>query len=119
MKFLNGSNTLMRKAGENSPKKLVHYALEPGSAAVSAASFGAMPAGRRRSQAHDGTSIARSRAFTIIEIAICLGIIGFALVAIIAALPKGLDVQKRNREETIVGQDAGVWMNALRSGAQG
>src|SRR6185437_9786637 len=43
----------------------------------------------------------------------------FALVAIIAALPRGLDVQKRNREETIIGQDASVWMSALRSGAQG
>jgi len=61
----------------------------------------------------------RARAFTIIEIAICLGIIGFALVAIIAALPRGLDVQKQNREETIIGQDAQVWMNALRSGARG
>jgi type II secretory pathway pseudopilin PulG len=59
------------------------------------------------------------RGFTIIEIAICLGIIGFALVAIIAALPRGLDVQKRNRQETIVGQDAEVWMNLLRGGAKG
>lgn len=59
------------------------------------------------------------RAFTIIEIAICLGIIGFALVAIIAVLPRGLDVQKRNRQETIIGQDADVWMSALRGGARG
>ena len=59
------------------------------------------------------------RAFTIIEIALCLGIIGFALVAIIAVLPRGLDVQKRNREETIIGQDAEVWMSALRNGAHG
>jgi type II secretory pathway pseudopilin PulG len=59
------------------------------------------------------------RAFTIIEIALCLGIIGFALVAIIAVLPRGLDVQRRNREETIVGQDAEVWLNAIRNGAQG
>jgi type II secretory pathway pseudopilin PulG len=58
-------------------------------------------------------------AFTIIEIALCLGIIGFALVAIIAVLPRGLDVQKRNREETIIGQDAEVWMSAIRSGARG
>jgi len=62
---------------------------------------------------------ARPRAFTIIEIAICLGIIGFALVAIIAVLPRGLDVQKRNREETIIGQDSEVWMNVLRNGARG
>jgi type II secretory pathway pseudopilin PulG len=62
---------------------------------------------------------ARPRAFTIIEIAICLGIIGFALVAIIAVLPRGMDVQKRNREETIIGQDAEVWMNLLRNGSMG
>jgi len=62
---------------------------------------------------------AASRGFTIIEIALCLGIIGFALVAIIAVLPRGLDVQKRNREETIIGQDADVWMNTLRSGTHG
>jgi type II secretory pathway pseudopilin PulG len=62
---------------------------------------------------------AAPRAFTIIEIALCLGIIGFALVAIIAVLPRGLDVQKRNREETIIGQDASVWMNAIRNGARG
>jgi type II secretory pathway pseudopilin PulG len=59
------------------------------------------------------------RAFTIIEIALCLGIIGFALIAIIAVLPRGLDVQKRNREETIIGQDAEVWMSAIRSGSRG
>jgi len=59
------------------------------------------------------------RAFTIIEIALCLGIIGFALVAIIAALPRGLDVQKRNREETIIGHDADIWMSAIRSGSRG
>lgn len=58
-------------------------------------------------------------AFTIIEIALCLGIIGFALVAIIGALPTGLNVQKVNREQTIIGQDAMVWMDALRSGALG
>jgi type II secretory pathway pseudopilin PulG len=58
-------------------------------------------------------------AFTIIEIALCLGIIGFALVAIIAVLPRGLDVQKKNREETIIGGDAEVWMSTLRGGARG
>jgi prepilin-type N-terminal cleavage/methylation domain-containing protein len=57
--------------------------------------------------------------FTMIEIALCLAIIGFALVAIIAVLPRGLDVEKKNREETIIGQDAQVWMDTIRSGAQG
>lgn len=55
----------------------------------------------------------------MIEIALCLAIIGFALVAIIAVLPRGLDVEKKNREDTIIGQDAQVWMDAIRSGAEG
>ncbi len=58
-------------------------------------------------------------AFTMIEIALCLAIIGFALVAIIGVLPTGLGVQKDNREETIINQDAAVWMDAIRNGAQG
>lgn len=61
----------------------------------------------------------RQSGFTMIEIAICLAIIGFALVAIIGVLPSGLDVQKNNREETIIDQDAQIWMDAIRNGAQG
>ena len=51
----------------------------------------------------------------MIEIALCLAIIGFALVAIIGVLPTGLNVQKDNREETIINQDAAVWMDAVRT----
>ena len=58
-------------------------------------------------------------AFTMVEIALCLAIIGFALVAIIGALPWGLGVQKENREETIVTQDANYFMEAIRNGARG
>jgi len=64
-------------------------------------------------------SSAGTRAFTMIEIALCLAIIGFALVAIIGVLPTGMGVQKDNREETIIDQDATVWMDAIRNGAQG
>jgi hypothetical protein len=46
-------------------------------------------------------------AFTMVEIAISLAVIGFALVAIIGVLPRGLRVQRENREETIINQDAG------------
>ena len=60
-----------------------------------------------------------SQAFTMIEIAVSLAIIGFALVAIIGVLPIGMNVQKDNREETIINQDATVLMDAIRSGAQG
>jgi prepilin-type N-terminal cleavage/methylation domain-containing protein len=55
--------------------------------------------------------------FTMIEIAISLAIIGIALVAIIGVLPLGVNVQKDNREETIINQDATVLMEAIRSGA--
>ena len=55
----------------------------------------------------------------MIEIAIALGVIGFALVAIIGILPLGLNVQRDNRAETIVNQDATYWLEAIRSGAQG
>ena len=59
------------------------------------------------------------QAFTMIEIAISLAVIGFALVAIIGILPIGMNVQKENRQETIITQDAGVFMDAIRNGAQG
>jgi hypothetical protein len=53
----------------------------------------------------------------MIEIAISIGVIGFALVAIIGILPAGLNVQKDNREDTIVNQDANFFMQAIRDGA--
>jgi type II secretory pathway pseudopilin PulG len=67
------------------------------------------PANHRRSAA----------AFTMIEIAISLAVIGFALVAIISILPIGMSAQKSNREKTIITQDANVFMDAIRYGQQG
>ena len=58
-------------------------------------------------------------AFTMVEIALCLAIVGFALVAIIGVLPAGLNVQKENREDTILNQDSTVWLDAIRSGSFG
>jgi type II secretory pathway pseudopilin PulG len=55
----------------------------------------------------------------MIEIAICLAVIGFALVAIIGVLPIGMNVQKDNRQETIINQDASVFLDAIRNGARG
>jgi len=52
----------------------------------------------------------------MIEIAIAVGVIGFALVAIIGILPQGMSVQKDNREETIISQDAPYFLNAIRNG---
>jgi len=58
-------------------------------------------------------------AFTMVEIAICLAIIGFALVAIIGVLPIGMNTQRDNREETIINQDATVLLEAVRNGTHG
>ena len=54
------------------------------------------------------SQMASRRAFTMIEIAISLAIIGFALVAILGVLPIGMSVQRENREETIINQDAKI-----------
>ena len=65
------------------------------------------------------SSLRPCAAFTMIEIAICLAIIGFALVAIIGVLPIGMNAQRDNREETIIAQDASMLINAIRTGARG
>jgi len=57
-------------------------------------------------------------AFTMIEIALSLAVIGFALVAIIGVLPFGMNVQRDNRENTIINYDADYLMSAIRNGAQ-
>ena len=58
-------------------------------------------------------------AFTLIEIAISLGVIGFALVAIIGVLPMAMNVQKENRQETVINQDATIFLDLIRNGALG
>ena len=66
------------------------------------------------------TRAARSEtAFTLVEIAISLAVIAFALVAIIGVLPLGLSVQRENREETIINQDAAFFAGAIRNGSYG
>jgi type II secretory pathway pseudopilin PulG len=72
----------------------------------------------RTIQASDAKEMSRQGelAFTMIEIAIAIGVIGFALVAIIGILPAGMDVQKDNREDTLVSQDAPYFLDAIRNG---
>ena len=72
-----------------------------------------------RRDAGPGHAAARESAFTMVEIALSLGIIAFALIAIIGVLPSGLKVQRENREETIINQDAGYLLEAIRSGSTG
>ena len=64
-------------------------------------------------------SPAACRGFTMVEIAICLAIIGIALVGIIGVLPMGMHTQKDVREETIINQDATILMEDIRNGANG
>lgn len=64
-------------------------------------------------------NIGNAPAFTMIEVAICLAIIGFALVAIIGVLPLGMNTQRSVREETIINQDASVLLESIRNAARG
>lgn len=58
----------------------------------------------------------RTLAFTMVEVALSLAIVAFALVAIIGVMPFGLNVQKENREDTIISQDAAFLLEAIRGG---
>lgn len=60
-----------------------------------------------------------SSGFTMVEIAFSLAIVAFALVAIMGVLPTGMTVQKDNREDTIINNDAAFWIEAIRSGSKG
>ena len=66
-----------------------------------------------------GRTLRSLAAFTMIEIALALAVIGFALVAIIGVLPAGMSVQKDNRESTLVNFDANFLMDAITSGTTG
>src|SRR6266487_3735983 len=61
----------------------------------------------------------KDAAFTMVEIALCLGVIAFALVAIIGVLPTGIRVQRDNREDTVINQEGLLWVEAIRSGSRG
>lgn len=60
-----------------------------------------------------------ARGFTMVEIAIALGVIAIALVAIIGIMPTGVNVQRTNRDDTVINQDGKLWMEAIRTGARG
>ena len=63
-------------------------------------------------------SAKRSGGFTMVEIAIALGVIAFALIAIIGILPTALQSHRDVREDTIVNQDARVLIEAIKSGGR-
>ena len=49
----------------------------------------------------------------MVEIALAIGILGIALVAIVGVLPVGMNVQKENREDTLIEQEGDFFMEAL------
>ena len=65
------------------------------------------------------TRTQRAGGFTMIEIALCLAIVAFAMAAIMGVLPAGLQVQKSNRDDTIINQEGTYLMQAIRTGALG
>lgn len=56
------------------------------------------------------------QAFTMVEIAIAIGVIAFALVAIIGILPRGMTMQRNERQDTAIAEDAHYFMDAIRNG---
>ena len=52
----------------------------------------------------------------MIEIAIALGVIAFALIAIIGILPAGMNVQRETHQDTIIGLDGPFLLEVIRNG---
>jgi type II secretory pathway pseudopilin PulG len=59
------------------------------------------------------------RAFTMVEIALSIAVVAFALVAIMGVLPTGMTVQRDNREDTLIAQEGRFWLEAIKGGARG
>jgi len=59
----------------------------------------------------------RAAGFTMVEIALSLGVIGIAMVALLGVLPTGLNVQRDNRDDTVIQQEGAYLLEAIRSGA--
>ncbi|HEY1171278.1 MAG TPA: hypothetical protein VGH19_07930 [Verrucomicrobiae bacterium] len=55
-------------------------------------------------------------AFTMVEVALSLAIIAFAIVAVIGILPTGMQVQRDNREQTIINQDGQFILEVIKNG---
>lgn len=77
------------------------------------------PARARRRQGATPLDRSRQAGFTMVEIAICIAVVAFALVAIIGVMPTGLQVQRQNREDTIIAQEGKLWLEAIRGGSLG
>ncbi|MBI3414415.1 MAG: hypothetical protein HY043_03700 [Verrucomicrobia bacterium] len=76
-------------------------------------------AGQPSKFAQTGSPRAHESAFTMIEIALSIAVVSFALVAILGVLPTGHQVQRDNREDTIINQDGTYLLEAIRNGLKG
>ena len=66
---------------------------------------------------HNLPSRARAKAaFNLVEIALTMAIVSFAMMAIFGILPVGVMAQRDSRIETIISYDARYWIEAIRSG---
>lgn len=72
-----------------------------------------------RNERTNARRLAASSGFTMVEIALSLAVVSFALVAIIGILPTGMTVQKDNREDTLINQEGRYWLEAIKTGAIG
>jgi hypothetical protein len=63
----------------------------------------------------EARNLKTARAFTMIEVALSVAIVAFALVGILGVLPTGMRVQKDNREDTVINQDGLYLIEAIRS----
>ena len=54
----------------------------------------------------------------MVEIALSIAVVAFALVAILGVLPTGMTVQKDNRDDGVINQEGRYWLEAIRSGAR-
>ena len=55
----------------------------------------------------------------MVEIALSIAVVAFALVAILGVLPTGMTVQKENRDDNVINQEGRYWLEALRSSSKG
>ncbi|MEC8928858.1 MAG: prepilin-type N-terminal cleavage/methylation domain-containing protein [Verrucomicrobiota bacterium] len=58
----------------------------------------------------------RLAGYSLIEVSIAIAIVAVGMIAIFGILPAGLNVQRDNRQETVIKYEALYWMEALRSG---
>lgn len=80
--------------------------------------YSSLPSLRARHRAPVAAHGHSAFGFTLVEIAICIAIIGIALVGVIGILPYGMNTQRDTREETVISQDAATLLPIITHGAR-